>query len=71
VDSFVSVPEESIIRAMSLLAEVHGKPVEGAGALALAGVLADPDRFRGRTVVCVVSGGNIDADDFRKITRNP
>jgi threonine dehydratase len=71
VDSFLTVPEEAIIRAMSLLAAAHGRPVEGAGALAFAGVMGDPYRFRGRTVVCVVSGGNIDGDDFRKITGNP
>jgi threonine dehydratase len=32
---------------------------EGAGALALAAALAD--RVQGRNVVCIVSGGNIDA----------
>jgi threonine dehydratase len=33
---------------------------EGAGAAALAAVLADPTRFRGRKVGLVLSGGNID-----------
>ena len=33
---------------------------EGAGAAALAAVLAHPQRFTGRTVQVVVSGGNVD-----------
>jgi threonine dehydratase len=33
---------------------------EGAGAAGLAALLADPERYRGRNVGLVVSGGNID-----------
>ena len=33
---------------------------EGAGAAGLAAVLEDPDRFKGRTLGLVLSGGNID-----------
>ena len=41
--------------------------VEPGGAAALAAVLAQPDRFAGRTVVVVASGGNVDASVFAEV----
>jgi threonine dehydratase len=68
VDRFLLVPEGLIVRAMGLLEEHHGVRVEGAGALPLAAVLLSPGSFRGRTVVTVVSGKNIDPERFRAAT---
>ncbi len=45
---------------MSLL-EIEKTVAEGAGAAALAAVLGHPERFRGRRVGIVLSGGNIDS----------
>ena len=39
------------------------------GALAVAGLLAAPERFQGQRVVCVSSGSNIDRRDFIAIAR--
>jgi threonine dehydratase len=52
------VEEELIKEAMVLLEETHHKIVEGAGALSLAGLMKERERFSGRRVVLVVSGGN-------------
>lgn len=60
VDDVVSVDETRIERAVELLVERQKIVAEGAGAAALAGLLADPDRFAGRRIALVVSGGNID-----------
>jgi threonine dehydratase len=68
VDRIVTVTEDAILRAMSLLAQHHGRMSEGAGALALAGLLTAAGEFSGRRVLCVVSGGNIDPDRFRGLT---
>ncbi len=65
VDRFLIVPEVLIVRAMGLLERLHGVRAEGAGALPLAAVLHSPGSFRGRTVVTVVSGKNIDPERFR------
>lgn len=56
----VLVEEGEIESAIMLLAEAEKLVVEGAGAAALAAILAHPDRFAGRRVGAVVSGGNID-----------
>lgn len=61
VDAVVEVGEPRLEEAVYRLATVQKLVAEGAGAAALAAVLDDPERFRGRRVGVVVSGGNIDA----------
>jgi threonine dehydratase len=60
VDDILLVPEREIERAISLFVEVEKSVAEGAGATGLAALLAYPDRFRGRKVGLVLTGGNID-----------
>jgi threonine dehydratase len=58
--TIVEVPEEKIIEAARLLFEFANLKVEPTGALSLAAVLTQPELFRGRSVCCVISGGNVD-----------
>ena len=60
VDDIVLVTEQHVEHALSLLLTIEKSVTEGAGAAGLAAVLADPDRFRGRKLGLVLSGGNID-----------
>jgi threonine dehydratase len=60
VDEIVLVTEDQIERAVATLIAIEKTVVEGAGAVALAAVLANPSRFAGRNVGLVLSGGNID-----------
>ena len=60
VDDICLVTEESIAMAILLFLERKKLVVEGAGAAPLAALLGQKERFRGRKVVLVVSGGNID-----------
>jgi threonine dehydratase len=60
VDDVVSVPEATIEQAVNLYLEIEKVVSEGAGAVGLAAVLAEPERFRGRRVGLVVTGANID-----------
>ena len=60
VRDILLVDEREIEQAILLLHEVEKTVVEGAGAVALAAALTHPDRFRGRRVGLVLSGGNID-----------
>jgi len=56
----VVVPERLIETALIQLIEIEKTIAEGAGAAALAAVLANPARFAGRKVGLVLTGGNID-----------
>jgi threonine dehydratase len=60
VDYMASVDEGSIARAILLLMERKRLVVEGAGAVPLAHLLSEKERYRGKRVVLVISGGNID-----------
>jgi threonine dehydratase len=60
VDDVVLVTESQIEQALSLLITIEKSVTEGAGAAGLAAVLANQERFKGRTVGLVLSGGNID-----------
>ena len=60
VDDIVLVNEQHVEHALSLLLTIEKSVTEGAGAAGLAAVLADPNRFKGRKLGLVLSGGNID-----------
>jgi threonine dehydratase len=56
----ILVGEGEIEHAIVLLLEIEKTVVEGAGAAGLAALLAQPERFGGKRVGIVLSGGNID-----------
>ena len=60
VDDIVLVSEPQIEHALSLLITIEKTVIEGAGAAGLAAMLADEQRFAGRAVGLVLTGGNID-----------
>ncbi|MDJ0979878.1 MAG: threonine ammonia-lyase [Erythrobacter sp.] len=60
VDDIVLVDEPSLEKAVALLLQIEKTVVEGAGAAGLAAVLANPERFAGKSVGLVLCGGNID-----------
>ncbi len=55
------VAESAIEAAVLAFLEIEKTVVEGAGAVGLAAVQSFPERFRGRRVGLVLSGGNIDS----------
>lgn len=59
-DEVVLVPERDLERAVAMLVGIEKTVVEGAGAAGLAAMLADPQRFQGKTVATLLCGGNID-----------
>jgi threonine dehydratase len=69
VDEVITVSEESISRALVLLLERAKMVVEPAGAVGVAAVLDQPQRFSTPSVV-VLSGGNIDPLLLGKVIRH-
>lgn len=60
VDEILLVSEAAIEEAVLLLLEIEKTVAEGAGAAPLAALLAHRNRFAGRRVGLIISGGNID-----------
>jgi threonine dehydratase len=60
VDDMLLVEEDDVAMSILLFLERKKLVVEGAGAVALAALLANKKTFQGKRVVLTVSGGNID-----------
>ena len=60
VDTIVTVPDSRIVEAMRLQWSRMKQVVEPSGAVSFAGLLEHPERFRGRRVGVIISGGNLD-----------
>lgn len=61
------VSEEKIIEAVRVLFTTANLKVEPTGALALGAVLEQPEIFKNKRICLVVSGGNVDAEIYRRI----
>jgi len=60
VDEIMLVTEDQFERAVSMLISIEKTVVEGAGAAGLAAMLSAPERFAGKNVGLILTGGNID-----------
>jgi threonine dehydratase len=59
VDDFILVEDDDLVTAMRVALEELGLVLEPAGAAGLAAVLCGRERFSGRTIATVLTGGNI------------
>ena len=69
VDEIVTVTEDEIATAILTLIEQHKMIAEGAGAVAVAAAMFDKVPLKGKKVVCVVSGGNIDVTILSRVIK--
>lgn len=70
VDEVVTVSDDEIAAAILALIEQQKIVAEGAGAVSVAAVMYNKVPVKGKKVVCLVSGGNIDVNTLsRVITR--
>ncbi|MEW5683781.1 MAG: threonine ammonia-lyase [Pseudomonadota bacterium] len=60
IDEVLLIEEPYFERGIALYTNVEKTVAEGAGAASLAGLLAYPERFRGKKCGLVITGGNID-----------
>ncbi|UCE09013.1 MAG: pyridoxal-phosphate dependent enzyme [Candidatus Thorarchaeota archaeon] len=67
VDELVLTEEVTVAKAIRLLWLEHNQIVEGAGATSIGPIVEDPERFKGMTVVAIVSGGNIEQSLYDRI----
>ena len=69
VDEIVTVSEDEISSAILALIEQHKMVAEGAGAVSVAAVMHNKVPVKGKRVVCVVSGGNIDVTILSRVIK--
>ena len=69
VDEIVTVSEDEISSAILALIEQQKMIAEGAGAVSVAAVMFNKLPVKGKKVVCVVSGGNIDVTILSRVIK--
>jgi threonine dehydratase len=67
IDKMLLVKEATIRHAIYLLWTHEKQVVEGSGAAAIAPIIEKAELFKDKTVVCVITGGNIDDELFKAI----
>ena len=69
VDDVVTVSDDEISSAILALIEQHKLIAEGAGAVSVAAVMFNKVPVKGKKVVCLVSGGNIDVTILSRVIK--
>lgn len=67
VDDTLLVNEKAIAHAIRFIAHNHYKVIEGAAGVAVASLIENKERFKGKKVVVVICGGNMDMKKFKEI----
>ena len=67
VDEIVTVNDDEISTAILALIEQHKLIAEGAGAVAVAAAMFNKVPIKGKKVICLVSGGNIDVTILSRV----
>ena len=71
VKEIVLLSETEIEQSIRLLFEQHRLVAEGSAALGIGGLLKHKEQLKGKKVVAVVCGRNIDLEVFRRIITQP
>lgn len=67
VDDFILVSEEEIKNMIRAVAVRHRMVIEGAAAVAMAGLIREKERFAGQDNVVIICGGNLSPDALKTI----
>lgn len=67
VDDIFVVDEERTREGIKWMAQKHHYMIEGASATCLAALFEDHRELKGKKVLCIITGGNIDLDKFCEI----
>ncbi|MBQ3123324.1 MAG: hypothetical protein IJC14_04105, partial [Firmicutes bacterium] len=64
VDGIIVVDEKTTREGIKWMAAKHHFMIEGAAATCLAALFEDREELKGKKVLCLITGGNIDLDKF-------
>ncbi len=70
ITDIIEVPDQLTLEALRRYFLYANLKVEPTGALSLGALLVEPERFHGRHVCCIVSGGNVDAAVYAQVLFN-
>lgn len=59
VDSYIMVTEEEIMASVKLVIKYHHQIIEGSAGVAIAALIKEKERFKGKKVAIIICGGNV------------
>lgn len=70
LDDIIEVPDATILDAVRYAFRFLNLKAEPTGTLTLGALLSQPERWRGKRVCCIISGGNVDPAIYADILRH-
>jgi threonine dehydratase len=70
VDDVLTVSEDAILTGMDYVWDTLDMLIEPSSATVIAAIMEHPECFRGRSVGAIISGGNVDLQDFPQYSEN-
>ena len=67
VDGYITVSEDQIVESLKQFMATHHMLIEGSAAVAIAAFMKKRDLYRGKNVVIILCGANIDLDTIKDI----
>lgn len=67
VDEIILVDEDTVRKAMAWMIDRHHMIIEGSSAVVIAAIMENSERFRGRSVLSIISGSNVDTSRVKEI----
>ena len=67
IDSIILVDEDNVKNAMSWMADKHHLIIESSSAVVIAALMENKERFKGKRVLSIISGCNVDNEFLKEI----
>ena len=67
IDDYVLTTEEEILAGMRLVLKHHHYVIEGSAGVAVAAILQQKDKFKGKKVAAIICGGNVSEVVLKKV----
>jgi len=67
VDHYITVSEEEIVESMKIIMKHHHQIIEGSAGVAVAALLKNKERYKGKKTVVVICGGNVSEAVLKRI----
>ncbi len=67
IDDYILTSEEEILNAMRIVLKQHHQVIEGSAGVAVASIIQQKEKFKGKKVAVIICGGNVSEAVLKKI----
>lgn len=70
IDDYILTSEEEIMKGMRMVLKQHHLVIEGSAGVAVAAILQQKEKFKGKKVAAIICGGNVSEAVLKKVVCN-